>query len=74
MQSDARAGALTADQSVGALLPCNVVLRADGPDTVVEVMDPLGVLGIVDDPAIRPIALEARERLERAVASLDSEP
>ncbi len=62
--------ALTADPAVGALLPCNVVLRAEGPDTVVDVLDPLAALGIVDDAAVRPIALEARERLERVVASL----
>lgn len=62
--------ALEADPSVGALLPCNVVLRDDGNQILVEVMDPLAVLGLVDDPAIRPVALEARERLERAIATL----
>jgi uncharacterized protein (DUF302 family) len=63
-------GALEADPSVGALLPCNVVLREDGGETIVEVMDPLAVLGIVDDPRIRPVATEARARLERAIATL----
>lgn len=62
--------ALEADPSVGALLPCNVVLRADGTETIVEAMDPLAVLGIVEDPAIRPIAEEAKARLERAIATL----
>ena len=64
-------GALEVDPSVGALLPCNVVLRADGGETIVEVMDPLAVLGIVDDPRIRPVATEARARLERAIAALE---
>lgn len=58
--------------SVGALLPCNVVLRDDGDQILVEAMDPLAVLGMVDDPAIRPVALEARERLERVIAALDA--
>ena len=62
--------ALEADPSVGALLPCNVVLREDGPDTIVEAMDPLAVLGLVDEPAIKPIAEEAKARLERAIATL----
>lgn len=66
--------ALEADPSVGALLPCNVVLREDGGTTIVEAMDPLAVLGLIDDPAIRPVAREARERLERAIASLEIEP
>jgi uncharacterized protein (DUF302 family) len=65
--------ALEADPSVGALLPCNVVLRGDSGQTIVEAMDPLAVLGIVDDPAIRAIAAEARQRLERVIASLETE-
>ena len=32
--------ALEIAPSVGALLPCNVVLRADGDGTIVEAMDP----------------------------------
>ena len=64
--------ALEADPSVGCLLPCNVVLREDGGETIVEAMDPMAVLGMVDDPAIRPVAIEARERLERAIAGLQS--
>jgi uncharacterized protein (DUF302 family) len=63
--------AIEADPSVGALLPCNVVLREDPDGTVVEAMDPRAALGIVDDPAIQPIAAEARERLERVIRSLE---
>jgi len=61
--------ALEADPAVGTLLPCNVVLRADGPDTIVEAMDPLAVMGIVTNPAVRAVAEEAAARLRRAVAS-----
>jgi uncharacterized protein (DUF302 family) len=63
--------AIEADPSVGALLPCNVVLREDPEGTIVEAMDPRAALGIVDDPAIQPIAVEARERLERVIRSLE---
>ena len=62
--------ALEADPSVAALLPCNVVLREDGSETIVEAMDPLAVLGIVQEPAIRSIAEEAKARLEGTIASL----
>jgi uncharacterized protein (DUF302 family) len=64
--------ALEADPSVGALLPCNVVLREEHGETIVEVMDPMAVLGIVEDPRIRPVATEARARLERMVAALNA--
>jgi uncharacterized protein (DUF302 family) len=63
--------ALEADPSVGALLPCNVVLRQDGTGTIVEAMDPMAILGIVDLPAIRLVAEEARARLQRVIATLE---
>ena len=62
--------AIEADPSVGALLPCNVVLREDGPETIVEAMDPIAALAIVRSPAIRAVAEEARARLERVIDSL----
>ena len=62
--------AIDADPSIGALLPCNVVLRADGAETIVEALNPLAALGIVDNDAIRDVAVEATDRLERAIASL----
>jgi uncharacterized protein (DUF302 family) len=63
--------ALEADPSVGALLPCNVVLREDGAETIVEAMDPMAALGIVESPAIRPVAEEAKARLQRVIAALE---
>ncbi len=64
--------ALQADPSVGALLPCNVVLREAAGETIVEAIDPLSALGIVDHPGVAPVAHEARERLERAIGSLEA--
>ena len=62
--------ALEADPSVGALLPCNVVLREDGGEIVVEAMDPMAALGIVDAPGVRAVAEEAKARLVRAIDTL----
>jgi uncharacterized protein (DUF302 family) len=64
--------ALEADPSVGALLPCNVVLREDGGEIVVEAMDPMAALGIVDAPGIRAVAEEAKARLARAIDALEA--
>ncbi len=63
--------ALEADPSVGALLPCNVVLREDGAETVVEAMDPTAALGIVDIPGVQEVAEEAKARLARALDALE---
>ena len=62
--------ALMAEPSAGALLPCNVVLRESEGRTVVEVMDPAAVLGIVKSAALESVAREARERLVRVVQSI----
>src|SRR5579875_3210009 len=52
--------ALAAELGVGLLLPCNVVVyEADG-GSVVEVMDPVAALAIVGNPAIEPVAREAK--------------
>jgi uncharacterized protein (DUF302 family) len=65
--------ALEAEPSAGALLPCNVVIREQDGQTIVEAMDPAAVLGVVQSTAIELIAREARERLLRVIASLASE-
>jgi uncharacterized protein (DUF302 family) len=65
------ARALEMEPQIGALLPCNVVVRqgADGK-TVVEFMDPDAVLGLVGRPEIAPIATEVRARLVRVLQAL----
>jgi len=63
--------AIDIEPQIGALLPCNVVVRVDaGGRTIVEIMDPRAVLQLVDRPEIAAIAGEVRERLERVLASL----
>ncbi|HYU21376.1 MAG TPA: DUF302 domain-containing protein [Chloroflexota bacterium] len=62
--------ALGADLDIGLLLPCNVVVyEADG-GSIVAAMDPEAALGLVQNPAITPIAHEAKERLTRALDKL----
>jgi uncharacterized protein (DUF302 family) len=63
--------ALQAEPQIGALLPCNVVIRVDDAGrTVVEVMDPAAVLGLVGQADVEPIAAEVRQRLERVLAAI----
>jgi uncharacterized protein (DUF302 family) len=64
--------ALQADRRIGLLLPCNVVVRADGDDTIVEALDPMAMLGVADREDLQPVAAEAAARLEAALASLQA--
>lgn len=62
--------ALQIDPQVGLLLPCNVVVREEAGGVRVEFMDPAAVLALTDDPGVREIATDARERLLRVCAAL----
>jgi uncharacterized protein (DUF302 family) len=63
--------ALSAEPSIGLLLPCNVVVREDETGKVlVEFMDPNAVLDLVNKPQISQLAAEVRQRLERVMRAL----
>ena len=64
--------AIGADANMGALLPCNIVLRRGAGDDNVEVvfMDPSAVLGLVDVPGVDAIAQEVKSKLESVASSL----
>ena len=66
--------ALQADLDVGLLLPCNVVVYEDGEASAVSIIDPVAMLGVIENPALRPVADEARERLRRVVDALRRAP
>ncbi len=63
--------ALTAEPSIGLLLPCNVVVRQDTAGTVqVEFLDP-GMMGqMTDNPSVGPIGTEVREKLQKVMRAL----
>lgn len=63
--------ALTAEPSIGLLLPCNVVVRQDNAGKVlVEFMDPNAVLDMVEKPEVHQLAGEVRQKLERVMQAL----
>jgi len=66
--------ALRAEPTIGALLPCNVVVRrpSDEEVTIVEAIDPVVQLGVADNPALAPLAAEVRERMARVMDALAS--
>ncbi|HET7534135.1 MAG TPA: DUF302 domain-containing protein [Nocardioidaceae bacterium] len=64
--------ALQAEPSIGLLLPCNVVVRETADGTVVEAIDPQTMVAMTDNERLQPVADEAKERLEKALASLSA--
>ncbi|MEW5963786.1 MAG: DUF302 domain-containing protein [Pseudomonadota bacterium] len=63
--------ALTAENQVGVLLPCNLVVQEHRDGRVeVSAMDPVGAMAMVGNKALDAIADDVRGRLERVLAKL----
>jgi len=62
--------AFQAELGIGLLLPCNVIVYEEGDGSVVSVMDPRAALEIAGNDALRPIAEDARARLDRVIQKL----
>src|SRR6478672_12821056 len=56
--------AITAEPSIGLLLPCNVIVRAlTDTSTAVEAVDPQMMVAMTDNPALQAVSDEATTRL-----------
>ena len=64
--------ALGAVHDIGLLLPCNVIVHAEGDLTRVEMADPIAMLGIVQNEELAGVAQEARDRLKNALHRLEA--
>ncbi|HEY5950110.1 MAG TPA: DUF302 domain-containing protein [Kofleriaceae bacterium] len=61
--------ALQAELGIGVMLPCNVVVYAEGDQSVVIAIDPMETIA-ASSPALRPIAEEVRGKLTRVLERL----
>ena len=62
--------ALSTDLEIGLLLPCNVIVYEEDGGSVVSIVDPIAMLGVVENPDLGPVAEEARARLQRVIEAL----
>ena len=63
--------ALQSELEIGLLLPCNVIIyETDEGQSVVSIVDPLSMLGVVESPQLDPIANEAQTRLRRVIETV----
>jgi uncharacterized protein (DUF302 family) len=66
--------ALDIEREIGALLPCNIVLRQrDEKSSLVHILDPQVMVSLPGRDEVQPIADEAVRRLGAAMASLTGE-
>lgn len=63
--------ALLAEDKIGVMLPCNVIVQETGTGSVeVAAVDPIASMQAIENPALAEIATEVRARLKRVVDSL----
>lgn len=62
--------ALTAEPEIGALLPCNVVVRARDGGVVVDALDPGVMATVAESPLLQPVADEAGRLIGDALDDL----
>ena len=62
--------ALEAEEEIGLLLPCNVIVYEKGDRTVVAAFDPQMITALSGNPELRKIADEVKTRLERVIGAV----
>lgn len=63
--------ALEAQDKIGVMLPCNVVIQEQSPGHVeISTIDTVGVMKATNDPNLLEVANEVRERLLRVLQNL----
>jgi len=63
--------ALQADDKVGTMLPCNVIVQErDGGKVEVSAVDPVASMMAIENPSLVAIAEQVREKLNKVIESL----
>ncbi|MGD9139934.1 MAG: DUF302 domain-containing protein [bacterium] len=63
--------ALKAEERIGLMLPCNVIVRvtAEG-ETEVAAINPAASMAAVGNPALEPMGLEVGEKLKKVIGAV----
>lgn len=63
--------ALLAEDKIGTMLPCNVIVQEKAPGSVeISAVDPVASMQAIENPTLGGIANEVRGKLQRVIAQL----
>ena len=62
--------AIEMEPRVGAMLPCNVILREVDGGVEVSAIDPAASMQAIENPALHDVAGQVRDLLAEAVAAI----
>lgn len=62
--------AIGIEPKVGAMLPCNVILREVGSDVMVSAVDPVASMSAIENDELRSVAGSVRDMLRSAIDAI----
>jgi len=62
--------ALQAEDKIGAMLPCNVIVIEQETGIEVAAVDPIASMQAVNNPALADVAVEVRDKLRNVIEKL----
>ena len=63
--------ALQAEDKIGTMLPCNVIVQEKKPGEIeISSVDPVASMQAIQNPTLKDIAGEVREKLKRVIENL----
>ncbi|MEO6298074.1 MAG: DUF302 domain-containing protein, partial [Paracoccaceae bacterium] len=62
--------AIALEPRVGAMLPCNVILRAVDGGVEVSAIDPVASMAAINNPELHAVAGQVRDLLAEAIAAI----
>ena len=62
--------ALQVEEELGLLLPCNVIVYEKNEKTVVSIFDPRVMTLVIENPEMKPVAEEVKNKLQRVLEAL----
>lgn len=62
--------ALQAEEEIGLLLPCNVIVYEKDGASAISIFDPMVMTRVMHNDKVKPIAEEVTQRLERVIAAV----
>jgi len=65
--------ALNLETELGLMLPCNVIIyQNEAGETVVSIIDPKAMVGMIDNPQLECLISEARPLLQQALQNIQA--
>jgi uncharacterized protein (DUF302 family) len=62
--------AIVAEENIGLLLPCNVIVYESGGKSIISVIKPTMAMGMIRNSELKEIAEEIEKKLERVIIAI----